>query len=408
MHLRSWLLSPCLLAVLACASDGSTSVSLGPLDSLSSPASIGSGEPELAVAEDGRVYLSWLEPDTGATHALRFASLSDTTWSAPRTIVTRDDFFVNWADFPTIVSLGGDHLAAHWLQKNGAGTYAYGVRIAQSFDGGASWSDPVVPHTDSSASEHGFVSLFPLGDSLGAIWLDGRTFATAREPGAAEMMLYFAPVSRQSAVGAERPIDRRICDCCQTSVALVDSRPLVAYRDRSPDEIRDIYVARLTDSGWTTGVPVHNDGWKIDACPVNGPALAAHGKRVAVAWFTAARDTARVYVAHSTDGGVTFGAPARVDDGQPAGRVDVVADGRGGAFVSWLEMTPEGGADVRLRHVGGDGTTGPARTVARTSGARASGFPRMVSTGEHLILAWTEAGTSARVRTARIPLEPSR
>jgi hypothetical protein len=45
---------------------------------------------------------------------------------------------------------------------------------------------------------------------------------------------------------------------------------------------------------------VHSDNWKIDACPVNGPAIAATGRRVAVAWFTAANDTARVKLAFSS------------------------------------------------------------------------------------------------------------
>ena len=32
---------------------------------------------------------------------------------------------------------------------------------------------------------------------------------------------------------------------------------------------------------------VHDDGWKIAACPVNGPMLSARGRDVAIAWFTA-------------------------------------------------------------------------------------------------------------------------
>ena len=40
----------------------------------------------------------------------------------------------------------------------------------------------------------------------------------------------------------------------------------------------------------TATTAVYNDGWKIAACPVNGPAVAANGKRVALAWFTAPND----------------------------------------------------------------------------------------------------------------------
>ena len=42
---------------------------------MASPAGPGSGEPNLAVAADGRVLLSWIEPAGEGRHALRYASL---------------------------------------------------------------------------------------------------------------------------------------------------------------------------------------------------------------------------------------------------------------------------------------------------------------------------------------------
>ena len=153
---------------------------------------------------------------------------------------------------------------------------------------------------------------------------------------------------------------------------------------------------------------MYADNWKIDACPVNGPAIDASGDRVAVAWFTAARDTARVYLAWSVDGGLTFGEPIRIDEGNPVGRVDVELDGRGGAVVSWMEFASEQQADVRVRRVGPGGVPTTSRLVARTSGARASGFPRMTARGNDLVFAWTEAGTPSRVRVARARLSGDR
>src|SRR5690348_13048201 len=121
-------------------------------DSLPSPAGRGSAEPNLAVGPDGKVYMTWFEPqDSG--FALRFSSFDGRSWATPRTIRSGRDFFVNWADFPSIAVVGPNHLAAHWLQKTGKSSYAYGVRISQSRDGGATWSEPVRPHTDSSDTE---------------------------------------------------------------------------------------------------------------------------------------------------------------------------------------------------------------------------------------------------------------
>ena len=389
------------ILLLGCVGRDVDRPALGSIDTLASPAAPGSAEPNLATGTDGRVYLSWIEPAGDSMHALRFATLEGDRWSAPRTIVSRADLFVNWADFPSIVALSGQRLAAHWLQRSGDAKYAYEVRVAQSSDAGQTWSEPLVPHRDGTATEHGFVSLFPFRDSLGAIWLDGRNFARAAKGESADMMLLMTAIAPAGTAGAERVLDERVCDCCQTSLALAASGPIVVYRDRLAGEIRDISVVRWTDTAWSRATVVHADDWKIDACPVNGPAIAANGDHVAVAWFTAARDSARVYVATSANSGVSFGEPVRVDDGNPVGRVDVELDDRGGALISWMEFTAGQQADVRVRRIDPEGQRGASTVVARTSGARASGFPRMASRANEVLFAWTEAGSPSRIRVAR-------
>ena len=392
-----------LLLLHACEGNGSREVALGPIDTLPSPAAPGSGEPNLAATSDGRVFLSWLEPVGDSGHALRFATLDGDRWSAPRTITQRPDLFVNWADFPSVVPLGDRRIAAHWLQRSGSDKYAYDVRISQSSDNGETWSRAVVPHRDGTATEHGFVSLFPFRESLGAIWLDGRNFGRAAKGVKPEMMLVTTTIAADGATGPERMLDERVCDCCQTSLALASAGPVLVYRDRLPGEIRDISVVRWSDSAWTDGKVVHPDGWKIDFCPVNGPAVDAAEQRVAVAWFTSARDSARVYLALSDDGAVTFGPPTRIDDGRPVGRVAVQLMDRG-TVVSWMEFTSDQQADVRAKYIGPNGVVSAATVVARSSGARASGFPRMIGASNSLVFAWTDATTPSRVRTARMRL----
>lgn len=394
-----------LLAVSgACAEVGETRASdaaNGVVASMASPAAPGAGEPFLSAGADGAIYLSWLEPVDSA-HALKFAVYDGASWSAPRTIREGRDFFVNWADFPSIKMMEDGRLIAHWLQKTGPGAYAYGVRVSQSTDGGETWSEPLIPHRDSSDTEHGFVTLWREGSNTGAVWLDGRKYNTAGHSPANEMMVMTTTITPDGRLGAELPIDERACDCCQTAVAITSQGPVVAYRDRSPDEIRDIYVARRVSGQWTTPVPVHADGWKIAACPVNGPAIAAKDERVALAWFTSANDSARVKVAFSTDAGATFSAPVKVDDGQPAGRVDVALLGDGSALVSWIERTGGDTAEVRVRRVATDGKAAPATTIATSSAARASGFPRMIIRGEDAIFAWTEPGKPSAIRLAKL------
>jgi hypothetical protein len=386
---------------------------------LETPTAEGAGEPNLFAADDGHIYLSWIEPTGPDRHAVRFATLdprggergSAPRWSAPRTIAEGADFFVNWADFPSLRVDEEGRIVAHWLVRSGPGRVDYDVHVAWSLDGGETWTEPQIPHRDGTLSEHGFVSMIPWHDgSMGVVWLDGRHYAgwdeeagRVVEPGRPddpEMSLRFTTLTPH-ALGEEVVLDDRVCDCCQTSAALTDRGPVVVYRDRGPGEIRDISIVRFEDGRWTDPVPVHRDGWEIPACPVNGPMVAARGSFVAVAWFTRANDKPLVRLAFSEDGGASFAPPVRIDDGNPVGRVAVTLGEGGRAHVAWLERVGDG-AEVRVRWVDREGERGRAATVTRTAESRASGFPRMVRADDGLLFAWTDVDGSGRVEVAMI------
>ncbi len=372
---------------------------------LPSPAGAGSGQPNLAATPDGHIYLSWLEPRADSGVRLRFSTYERGGWSNPRTIAEGSDWFVNWADFPSLAVLPDGSLAAHWLVKSGDGTYAYDVQLSRSFDGGATWGPPRVPHRDGTATEHGFVSLFPAGAGmLGAAWLDGReTGAAAGHDvhGGGAMTLRYAAFGRDGALRDEKLLDARVCDCCQTAAAVTADGPVVVFRDRSPDEVRDIAIVRLRQGAWSAPRPVARDGWKIHGCPVNGPSVAADGRRVAVAWFTLADDRPRVKLAFSVDAGESFGPAVAVDEGRPLGRVDTLLLDDGSALVSWLEQDGDANS-LKLRRVRADGSLAPVATVAPAARVRANAFPRMARAGDSLVIAWTDE----RVRTAVVDPVP--
>lgn len=409
MRKPSWKFTAILAVTAACASRETPGTPAGAVTPIDAPAGLLSGEPNLAVDSRGRVYLSWLERKADSTVALHLAVRDGDRWSTPSTVTSRSDLFVNWADFPSVFVAPSGRVVMHWLQKRPGGKYSYDVFTRQSTDDGATWSEPRMLHDDNVAAEHGFVSFFAAdGDSIEAVWLDGRaTGGGEHDDHAASrgaMQLGNTRIGPDGGIARSTLIDNRICDCCQTSAAMTSRGPVVVYRDRSPDEIRDIGILRRVDGKWTEPALVHADGWHIEGCPVNGPQVVADGDRVAVAWFTGARDTARVNVAFSSDAGATFSTPVRVDDGNPAGRVDVEFDGAGRAMVSWLERVGDAGAEVRLRSVTPDGTKSPTIVVASSAAARSSGFPRMVRSGDQLVFAWTQPGDTARVRMAAVSL----
>jgi hypothetical protein len=260
-----------------------------------------------------------------------------------------------------------------------------------------------VAHDDGTATEHGFVSMLPHPDGrrFAVVWLDGREMKEGDHGhGGGSMTMRYAAVDPATMkLSDEALLDDRTCECCQTSMAMTTGGPVVAYRDRSDHEIRDIGVVRWTGSAWSAPSIVNADGWEINGCPVNGPQIAARGNRVAVAWFTAARNEPRVQVAFSEDGGATFAPALRVDDGKAGGRVDVLLHDSGAAVVSWVEDAGKE-AVVRARVIARDGSRSDTIEVARTESSRSSGVPRIASDGRSVYITWTEPGDASRVRLA--------
>ncbi len=374
-----------------------------------SPASGTSAQPQLTVSSGG-VLLSWIER-AGDLATLKFAERTASGWTDARTVASGRDWFVNWADVPSVMRLPNGTLVGHWLQKSGPDTYAYDVRLSYSKDEGKTWSPSFIPHHDGTKTEHGFASLFPLGDGLGAIWLDGRNMKSAgghdEHGGGGVMTVHFGRFDKNWKQVEESVVDARVCECCPTAATVTSEGVIAAFRDRSNGEIRDIYTSRLVNGKWSEPAAVHADGWKIAACPVNGPALSASGRNVAASWFTVKGDAVKgeqgqAYLAFSSDAGRTYGAPIRVDDGGSLGRVDValVPDGSA-AVATWIEFADQR-SQFRARRIDRTGARSAPVTIAGLAGGRSSGYPRMALNGRELVFAWTEssAGGAMQVKTA--------
>ncbi len=366
------------------------------------------GQPNLFAHHD-QLYLSWVEYLNDTTDVLMWTQLeSENQWAQPREVTRGHNWFVNWADFPSLAVFADGHtMAAHWLQMHGEGTYEYDVHIAISHDGGHSWPIEFVPHRDSIAAEHGFVTLLPRPDNqMQAFWLDGR-----QTPDGGPMTVRTAVFDSLGRLSEEALVDSRTCDCCQTDAVWTSSGPLAAWRDRSPEEIRDIFTSYNTAQGWAEPLAVHHDGWLIAGCPVNGPALAAHGQQVVIVWFTMADNEARVQAAFSSDGGRQWSEPMRLDTGQALGRVDVVwLPDRQGAMATWLQQVPNAqdeapGGKIMARFFDSSGHMSELFALAESDPSRQSGFPILARVDKRIYLAWTavtDQGT--QVRTAKVKL----
>jgi hypothetical protein len=373
------------------------------LERIPAPAAADSLGLQLTTAGN-RTIMSWIEgaaPDT----TLRFAERTASGWSEPMKAASGAEIIVNSADVPAVRPLGNDALMAQWIvesRDNPDDQEAYDLRLAWSADRGRTWTPAASPHDDGTHAQHGFASLFelPAGASKsGLVWLDGRAAAGGL---IGDMALRAAVYDGGHVQVAQTVVDARVCECCQTAAAATSEGIVVAYRDRSPDEIRDISIVRLEGDRWSQPALVHEDGWKINGCPVNGPAISAQGREVAVAWFTVQDDAGRAFVAFSQDGGRSFGSPVRLDDVASAGRVQVVLLEDGSAAATWIESVDEV-RTFKARRVAADGRRGPALTIAERIGRQQ--YPRLARHGRELLFAWVESTeNTSHLQTARSPL----
>jgi hypothetical protein len=371
----------------------------------------GSMGPQLTTSAAGLI-LSWMASGEGDT-SLTFAEYAGRAWSTPQEAARGPDWFVSEVDMPAVLRLSDRSIVAQWLVAVDLAKEAYDIRLARSQDDGRTWTPMTAPHHDGTVSQHGFASLYEwpaaLGGGLGLAWLDGR----AMQPGptsqlTGDMGLFHARFDAAGRQRAEAPINPRVCECCSTSAAVAAAGPVVAFRDRSATDVRDIGVTRFADGRWQDAVTVHADNWTLDACPVNGPAIAAAGRQVAVAWFAAPGDDGHAFAAFSEDGGRTFGTPTRLDDVASLGSVGITLLPDGAALASWVEFNE--GASFRVRRVSPSGLTSPAQPIAGGNGRFVSGIPRVARHGDTIVLAWTESqgetpGAAQRVRvmTAALP-----
>jgi hypothetical protein len=378
-------------ALAACDMERAQSGSAVRTQAVPFPGAAGSGEPRLTVGADGVPVLSWLEPAGDAT-TLRYATFAAGAFGPPHEVASGDDFMVNWADLPSVQPIADDVWAAHFLKNAPESSGAYHVATTVSADGGRTWSAPAQLNDDDAMAEHGFVELFSWNGEIAAFWLDGRQLAEWSFDEPDKLLgtsLRLAKLDRSGAAVSREIVDELVCDCCAPDQAMTSAGPVVAYRDRTPEEIRDIVVRRFADGRWQDAVAAGADNWHIEGCPVNGPRVAAAGNRVAVAWFTAPEGAARVRFAWSTDGAASFAPALELDGAGSFGQVGLLLDADGTAFVSWWRAAPAGGTDLVLRTVGADNALGEVQVVAHSTAAQPVDVPQLVRAGDDLLVAWT-------------------
>ena len=355
------------------------------------------------VSGEGSLSLSWISSNEGNKSTLNFSQLKEGKWTNTQTMATGSNWFVNWADFPAH-AINENLILSSYLKKSDSGTYTYDVILSLQKLSGEKVKEDFLLNTDGVKAEHGFVSIIPNhNQGFFITWLDGRNTVDKDLDGYHKpMTIRFAEITNKGDIIDESELDSATCDCCQTSIAVTNKGPVVVYRDRSDKEVRDIYIARKINGIWGVPTPIHNDGWEINGCPVNGPKVASNSNNLVISWFTVSNEKPTVNLSFSKSNGASFGTPIKINDDDAIGRVDVAFLNPQEVLVSYIEGD-DVGTYLRIKKVSIDGKVSAPITISKIDGGRNSGVPQLEILDNEAFIVWTVLkGKKNQLKTVKL------
>ena len=380
--MKNFVITLSLLTVFSCTSNDIK------IEEISFLYDNSNAQPSL-VSNNGSVSLTWISSDDDMNANLNFRQFKDENWTNTQTLAIGSDWFINWADFPTH-AISGDQVLTSYLKKSASGTYTYDVFLSLHKLSGEKIKEDFILNTDGFKAEHGFVSIVAK-DNEGFLisWLDGRNTVEKDMNGNHKpMTIRFAEITNTGDIINEVELDSSVCDCCQTSITYSDKGPVVVYRDRSEEEVRDIYVTRNINDEWETPTAVHNDGWVIYGCPVNGPKVVSNSNNLAVSWFTVSDGKPAVNLSFSESYGSSFGSPIKINDLNAIGRVDAAFLNEKEVIVSYMEGD-DIGTYLKIKKVSIDGKVSEPITVSKIDSGRGTGVPQLEILDDEIFIVWT-------------------
>jgi hypothetical protein len=366
-------------------------------------------EPNLHLSNSGNIYLSYISSSPDKKESSLLFSMFDNlnySWNKPNLIVESDKMFVNWADFPEITTDNLNGITAHYLEMSSEKKYSYDIKVVNSTDQGFNWSNPIKLHGDNTKTEHGFVSTINTKNGFLSTYLDGRQNELSNHDKSIrpQMTLRGTSYNIDGNILEDLLIDDRVCDCCQTDLAITENgESIVVYRDRSEDEVRDIYYSYKKDNKWSKPINIFNDNWEIPGCPVNGPAISTFNNTSAVVWYTFSNNNNQLKVAFSNDISNGFDTPIIVNANDPIGRVDIELLDKNTALISYMDNI-DGGIYIKLQMITSDRNQNKLLIIDESSENRSSGFPVITLDKEKnkTIIAWTENNEKFKIKTALV------
>jgi hypothetical protein len=288
-----------------------------------------------------------------------------------------------------------------WNAKDGTTQ----IKTARSRDGGRTFAAPEVLQASGVAGDRGWQSLtLDARGNAHAIWLDHRGMATGSAKAgehkgehdgvamAQRSGLYYATSAGSAA--SERELFKGVCYCCKTAMATgPDGTLYAAWRHVFAGNFRDMGFTSSRDGGKTFSplLRVNQDGWSINGCPDDGPAMAVDAKgAVHLVWPTVSGGTEGALLYAVSRDGRSFSPPVRVPTlGSPKpSHPQIAVDSQGRIVVAWDEVRNgvRGAAFSRMTGTAGTPSFGAIQTLG-TGGP--SAYPVMAASSKGLVAVWT-------------------
>jgi hypothetical protein len=237
-------------------------------------------QPQLAIGSDCVIHLVY-----GVGHVVRYHQSKDggATFTGPVELPPVHAMSLGMRRGPRIAVAGRAICVTAIGGAQGEGRDG-DLQALHSADGGQSWAGPVRVNDVADAAREGLhgMAAGPRGE-LCCVWLDLRNNQTevmaciSQDGGATwgkNVLVYKSP-------------DGSVCECCHPSVTFDRQGRIYVLWRNSLGGNRDMYVASSADGGKTFGnaTKLGVGTWPLDACPMDGGAIAAGAEgRGAAVW----------------------------------------------------------------------------------------------------------------------------
>ena len=278
------------------------------------------------------------------------------------------------------------------------------IRTARSRDGGRTFAEEMNLQTKGAIGDRGWqASTLDSRGTLHTIWLDHRAMAAAKTAGdhsehkgehdgvamAQKSGLYYA------ADGVpERELFKGVCYCCKTAITTGPKGEIyAAWRHVFAGNMRDMGFTVSRDGGKSFAPlrRVNEDGWSIQGCPDDGPAMAVDAKgAVHLVWPTVKDEQGVILCATSRRQRLQRRSVAR--SAARSRRIRKSRSEAGRVFVAWDEARD----GVRRAAIAPIGSKSPEILDASTS------YPVMAATDSGLIAVWTSGAADRSTIGVRV------